>query len=179
MTLRRALGTALGVFAAWACLASAVPAADCGAAPDPARARALVEQGAARMAAGDLAGAREVFGRAARADLPDACHVYGVMLLNGQGGEADPTEAQKWIVRAARAGNASARVLLATLYLDGRGLPADPSWAYYWAGLARDARDLPPRERATADRTFQAASKGLTPGGRAALDASLARAAAP
>lgn len=70
--------------------------------------------------------------------LDEAQYVLGMMLLNGEGREADPAEAAEWIEEAAKQGHTAAQAQLAELLLKGRGVDRNPEQAWIWAQIASD-----------------------------------------
>ncbi|RME82904.1 MAG: sel1 repeat family protein, partial [Zetaproteobacteria bacterium] len=74
---------------------------------------------------------------AARAGLPEAQAMLGLMYLRGQGVDQDETEARRWLRIAAKLGHdPEASTRLARLIETGRGGPADPAEAAQWYALA-------------------------------------------
>lgn len=91
-----------------------------GAAPDPARARGLMQVAAA---AGDVNAQRDL----------------GLMLLEGRGGPADWDQGASWLTRAADAGDPEAAYALGVFYSDGVLTRADDEAAAGWFQAAADA----------------------------------------
>jgi TPR repeat protein/transposase len=73
----------------------------------------------------DLAKAREQYALAAEKDHPRAVANLACMLMEGEGGERNKSQAVKEYKRAASLGDQSARMWLALLHIDGRLLPKD------------------------------------------------------
>lgn len=70
--------------------------------------------------------------------LDEAQYVLGVMLLNGEGREANPGKAAEMFEEAAKQGHTAAQMELADLYIKGRGVSRDPEQAWIWARVASD-----------------------------------------
>jgi uncharacterized protein len=113
------------------------------------------------VAAGDDQQARQWLEKAARSGHDTAQIELGIWLINGRGGEKDPSEGFRWLKGAAERGNPIAVNRVAHLYKDGVGAPADRAEAARWTVLARRAansdatldaffRQLPEAEQKTA-----------------------------
>ena len=68
--------------------------------------------------------------------LPEALHLLGVVMLRGQGLDADPAEGAKLLEEAAYLGSAGAAADLARLCRMGLGRPASDRDALYWYRIA-------------------------------------------
>ena len=74
--------------------------------------------------------------KAAARKLPEALHLLGVVMLRGQGLDADPAEGAKLLEEAAYLGSAGAAADLARLCRMGLGRPASDRDALYWYRIA-------------------------------------------
>jgi len=70
--------------------------------------------------------------------LDEAQYTLGVMLLNGEGRQADVGEAVDYFTLAANQGNAHAQLQLAKLYTKGNGVSRDQEKALFWSKIAVD-----------------------------------------
>ncbi|APD11096.1 hypothetical protein UC34_00930 [Pandoraea vervacti] len=82
-------------------------------------AQALTDQAVHHYEAGQQTQAREEFRRAAEQGNRLAQFDYAMMLLNGEGADADPDGAVHWLERAASAGMTQAQYVYAKMFDDG------------------------------------------------------------
>lgn len=93
----------------------------------PSRIRIAQSLRADRDNAGNVALARRIFIEEAIAGYPQAQYLAAVMLANGEGGEADPEQAEAWLFEAASSGLVQAQVEYGTLLVD-----SEPNAAVTW-----------------------------------------------
>ena len=86
----------------------------------------------------DLFRARALFWEAAQQEYPQAQYFYGVLLLQGQGGPAQPSEGVRFLKMAADSGLPPAQVQLAQVLLSALGTPQDYSEAARYSLLAAE-----------------------------------------
>ena len=99
-------------------------------------ARADYDAGLEAYKSGDYATALREFQALADRGVVIAYTNLGYMYALGEGVEADPVAAARWIERAARAGDAASQLALGVLHHNGEGVPADPIRAFAWLSLA-------------------------------------------
>ena len=78
-----------------------------------------------RAVAKDLATARVLYERTARADHPSGAYYLASMCAAGEGGPRDASAAVHWLSRAAELGSPHAMFMLANAYRAGSGVPRD------------------------------------------------------
>jgi len=93
----------------------------------PSRIRIAQSLRADRDNADNLALARRIFVQEAVAGYPQAQYLAAVMLANGEGGKADPEQAEAWLFEAASSGLVQAQVEYGMLLVD-----SDPNAAVTW-----------------------------------------------
>jgi TPR repeat protein len=84
----------------------------------------------------DAVTARRWLRAAAEAGVPVAQSGYGEFLLNGTGGEKNPTEGIEWIKKAAEQSWSNAFLSLGQIYYHGLGVEKHEAEARHWFGLA-------------------------------------------
>jgi TPR repeat protein len=85
----------------------------------------------------DLTKAREWMGKAAVEGLTVAQLEFGIWLVNGTGGKAEPKIGAQWLLRAATKGNVVAQNRIAKLYFAGLGIEKNPVEGAKWHLLAK------------------------------------------
>ncbi len=93
----------------------------------PSRIRIAQSLRADRDNADNVALARRIFIEEAIAGYPQAQYLAAVMLANGEGGEADPEQAEAWLFEAASSGLVQAQVEYGMLLVD-----SEPNAAVTW-----------------------------------------------
>ena len=86
----------------------------------------------------DRASARRAFAPLAAAGNAAAQFYYGMLLLRGDGGGADPGDARDWLQRAADQGHPVAQFQLGEIHRVGKGVAADAAAAARWYGDAAE-----------------------------------------
>lgn len=79
---------------------------------------ALYKEGDAFYEQGQVDRARANFSQACALDYLEACDIYGVMAMSGEGGSLDPEIASAAFQRSCLLGSANGCVLLSSLYLE-------------------------------------------------------------
>lgn len=82
--------------------------------------------------AGNLGAARSEFKKAAANGSRLAEFNYAMMLVNGEGGAAQPEEGKKWLRKAADADMTQAQYVYGKMYDDGEFVTRDPAEAHKW-----------------------------------------------
>ncbi len=113
----------------------------------------------------DLPQARQLYFHAASIfGDSQAQYQLGRMLLNGEGGRANPRQAARWLNLAASKGNVRAQALLGHLLFDGEQIAVDPEPARGLALLTMALRNAPAADRSwirsLQEEAFSLASEG-------------------
>ncbi|MDZ4372039.1 MAG: tetratricopeptide repeat protein, partial [Phenylobacterium sp.] len=78
---------------------------------------------------------------------PMAMHNLALVLMEGDGGPRDVSEAATWFRRAAQRGVVDSQYNLGLLYEAGQGVTRSPREAYRWFSVAANAGDVSAREK--------------------------------
>jgi TPR repeat protein len=82
--------------------------------------------------AGNMGAARSEFKKAAERGSRLAEFNYAMMLVNGEGGAAQPEEGKKWLRKAADADMTQAQYVYGKMFDDGEFVARDPAEAHKW-----------------------------------------------
>lgn len=118
----------------FAACAAVMVALTCGVTALPERASAAV----AVQSRDDLKTQRAMQRAAADAGDAEAQWTLGMMLLNGEGGPADPVEARRYVRMAAEQGLLEGQISMAVMLALGQGGPVDAVQARVWYGRAAE-----------------------------------------
>lgn len=102
---------------------------------------ALMKLGLREIERGDTASALAFFESAAATGEPDANYALGLIYLNGENVDPDPSRAASLFQVAASAGHAEAQMRLAAAYWNGEGRAQNLEEAYFWFRLAAPQSD--------------------------------------